>query len=76
MKAGEKKVPISKEYSNSLKQTLEGLVSYLIDKKPEDPVSAYYVVNAIICRSLICCSTLKTFKVLVSRHSVRRSVLN
>ena len=41
MKAGEKKVPISKEYSNSLKQTLEGLVSYLIDKKPEDPVSAY-----------------------------------
>ena len=68
MKAGEKKVPISKEYSNSLKQTLEGLVSYLIDKKPEDPVSAYYVVNAIICRSLTCCSTLKTFKVLVSRH--------
>jgi len=38
MKAGEKKVPISKEYSSSLKQTLEGLVSYLIDKKPEDPI--------------------------------------
>jgi len=66
MKAGEKKVPISKEYSSSLKQTLEGLVSYLIDKKPEDPVSAF--MNSNICRSRICCSTSKTFKVLVSLH--------
>lgn len=66
MKAGEKKVPISKEYSNSLKQTLEGLVSYLIDKKPEDPVSDN--ANTNICRSRICSSTSKTFKVLVSPH--------
>ena len=39
MKASDKKVAVSKEYSAQLKNTLEGLVSYLIDKKPEDPVS-------------------------------------
>jgi len=31
--------PITEKFSNDLKQNLEGLVSYLLDKKPDDVVS-------------------------------------
>jgi hypothetical protein len=31
-----------------LKQNLEGLVSYLLDKKPEDVVSTTYISNNLI----------------------------
>jgi len=33
-----KKTQVSQQYSNNLKKTLEGLVQFLINQKPEDPI--------------------------------------